>query len=203
MHNVNVERLSATAEQADADPAAAVMAVHMEGDWNVNPDQVQFSGEVPSPTGSVSFGADFPEFLGGEGRAPTPLAYCFYGAMCCYGATFATQAAMAGVLYYAGTERGLSCANLRFYSIYGPYEDSSKLIPTVVANGVNGSLPEFVDPEISRDFLYVDDACAAFVDAALNLPAEYYGCSLNVGTGRCVTIREVAETAREVSRTNP
>ena len=97
MHNVNVERLSATAEQADADPAAAVMAVHMEGGWNVNPDQVQFSGEVPFPTGSVSFGADFPEFLGGEGRAPTPLAYCFYGAMCCYGATFATQAAMAGV----------------------------------------------------------------------------------------------------------
>ena len=45
----------------------------------------------------MSFGADFPEFLGGEGRAPTPLAYCFYGAMCCYGATFATQAAMAGV----------------------------------------------------------------------------------------------------------
>ena len=43
------------------------------------------------------FESDFPPFLGGEGRAPTPLAYCFYGAMCCYGATFATQAAMAGV----------------------------------------------------------------------------------------------------------
>ena len=97
MHNVNLERLSATAEEARADPTAAVMAVHLEGGWSVDADQVQFSGEVPFPTGSVTFGADFPQFLGGEGRAPAPLAYCFYGAMCCYGATFATQAAMAGV----------------------------------------------------------------------------------------------------------
>ena len=97
MHNVNVDRLAASAEQATTDPGAALMAVHLEGGWNVSSDEVQFSGEVPFPTGSVTFAADFPEFLGGQGRAPTPLAYCFYGAMCCYGATFATQAAMAGV----------------------------------------------------------------------------------------------------------
>ena len=52
---------------------------------------------VKFPRGEITFQADFPAFLGGDGRAPTPLAYCFYGAMCCYGTTFATQAAMAGV----------------------------------------------------------------------------------------------------------
>ena len=97
MHNVNVDRLTATADQVVTDPSAALMSVHLEGGWNISSDDVQFSGEVPFPMGSVTFDADFPEFLGGQGRAPAPLAYCFYGAMCCYGATFATQAAMAGV----------------------------------------------------------------------------------------------------------
>ena len=97
MHNVDVERLRETAEKAEADPAAARMSVHLEGGWHTEPREAQFGGEVPYPKGAVTFTADFPDFLGGEGRAPAPLAYCFYGAMCCYGATFATQAAMAGV----------------------------------------------------------------------------------------------------------
>ncbi len=97
MHNVDLGQIAATAEQAAADPDAGRMSVHLEGNWNVDPDDFQFTGDVPFPNGSVRFNADFPGFLGGGGRAPAPLAYCFYGAMCCYGATFVTQAAMAGV----------------------------------------------------------------------------------------------------------
>ena len=97
MHNVDVEAVNATKDRASADGNAALMEVHLEGRWNVDSDDVQFSGEVEFPSGSVSFNADFPDFLGGQGRAPAPLAYCFYGAMCCYGATFATQAALEAV----------------------------------------------------------------------------------------------------------
>lgn len=49
------------------------------------------------PQGELVLESDFPPFLGGEGRAPSPLAYCFYGALSCYASTFASQAAMAGV----------------------------------------------------------------------------------------------------------
>ena len=45
----------------------------------------------------MTLNAEFPPLLGGEGRATSALTYCFYGAMSCYGSTFATQAAMAGV----------------------------------------------------------------------------------------------------------
>lgn len=69
----------------------------MSGDWRLDESKPQFAGTVRYPKGEVVFEADFPPFMGGEGRAPTPLAYCFYGAMCCYGATFAMQAAMAGI----------------------------------------------------------------------------------------------------------
>lgn len=71
--------------------------MRLDGEWRTDETLPQFGGVVKFPQGEVLFEADFPSFLGGEGRAPTPLAYCFYGAMCCYGATFATQAALAGV----------------------------------------------------------------------------------------------------------
>lgn len=110
----------------------------------------------------------------------------------------ASKAGAAGVIYYMGKERNLPCANLRLYSVYGPYEDSSRLIPTLVAQGVAGRLPSFVDPDVSRDFVYIEDACRAFVDLALNLEEHQYGESFNIGTGKMTTIRGVSETAREV-----
>ncbi|MDQ4026355.1 MAG: OsmC family protein [Actinomycetota bacterium] len=97
MHNVRVDQIQQTRAQAREDPAAATLQVSLNGEWRADESKTQFAGPVQFPTGDVVFEADFPPFLGGEGRAPTPLAYCFYGAMCCYGATFATQAAIAGV----------------------------------------------------------------------------------------------------------
>ena len=110
----------------------------------------------------------------------------------------ASKAAAAGVIFYMGKERNFPCANLRLYSVYGPYEDSSRLIPTVVAKGVTGELPRFVNPDISRDFVYADDACEAFIDTACNLKSSQYGESFNIGTGERTTIREIAELARRV-----
>jgi uncharacterized OsmC-like protein len=97
MHNVRVDQIRDTAERSKGDPSAAMLEVNLTGEWRVDSSAPQFAGPVKYPAGEITFEADFPPFLGGEGRAPTPLAYCFYGAMCCYGATFATQAAMAGI----------------------------------------------------------------------------------------------------------
>jgi len=97
MHNVHVDQIEATRAKAEQDPKGAALPVHLEGEWRADESKPQFGGTVKFPQGEVVFEADFPPFLGGEGRAPTPLAYCFYGAMCCYGATFATQAAVAGI----------------------------------------------------------------------------------------------------------
>ena len=109
-----------------------------------------------------------------------------------------SKLAAANLIQYFGKHKGLPCANLRLYSIYGPYEDSSRLIPSVVRNGLEGRYPEFVNPAISRDLVYVDDACEAFVDAALNLAPPDYGESFNIGSGRNTTIGEVAAAARQL-----
>lgn len=107
-----------------------------------------------------------------------------------------TKNAAASLVWYTGRHRGLRCANLRLYSVYGPLEDRSRLIPTLVAAAAEGRLPPFVDPETSRDFVYVDDVTRAFLCAALHLRPEHYGDSFNIGTGHKTTIRDLAALAR-------
>lgn len=86
-------------------------------------------------------------------------------------------------------------ATLRLYSVYGPFEEPTRLLPTLIARGLAGSLPPLVDPDIARDFVYVDDvidACLA-VAARPDLPR---GSVYNVGTGMQTTIREVVAIAK-------
>jgi polyisoprenyl-phosphate glycosyltransferase len=109
-----------------------------------------------------------------------------------------SKVAAANLLYYYGKKKHFPCVNLRLYSIYGPLEDSSRLIPNLVKCGIDGKYPAFVNPNISRDFLYVEDAVEAFIDIALNLTADDYGSSFNVGTGHKTTIRDCAVLAKDI-----
>jgi len=109
-----------------------------------------------------------------------------------------SKVAAASLIHMYGKKKNLPCANLRLYSVYGPMEDSARLIPTLVAKGLEGGYPEFVRPDISRDFVFIEDACEAFVDAVLNLRESDYGESFNIGSGRKTTIGELAGIAREV-----
>ena len=97
MHNVRVEQINEKAQECTQNSDAATIEFNLEGEWRVSDQEKQFGGSLSYPQGELELNADFPPFLGGEGRAPSALAYCFYGDMSCYGSTFATQAAMAGV----------------------------------------------------------------------------------------------------------
>ena len=107
-----------------------------------------------------------------------------------------SKVATANLIYFHGKRKHLPCANLRLFSAYGPLEDSSRLIPTLIRAGLEGTYPEFVSPGVSRDFVYIDDVVEAFVDTTLNLNPSDYGDSFNIGTGRKTTIGQVATVAR-------
>jgi dolichol-phosphate mannosyltransferase len=109
-----------------------------------------------------------------------------------------SKAAAAHHLYYLGKHRNFPAVNLRLYSVYGPLEDTSRLIPQLLRAALAGGFPPLVDSRISRDFIYVDDVCAAFVLSAAKMNPELYGESLNIGSGVCTTIGELAQTARRV-----
>ncbi|MBC8075316.1 MAG: GDP-mannose 4,6-dehydratase, partial [Chloroflexales bacterium] len=81
------------------------------------------------------------------------------------------------------------------YSAYGPYEDPQRLIPRLIVRGLTGELPPLVDPAVTRDLVYVEDVCDAFLLAA-SCTNQEPGAVYNVGSGVQTTIGEAVALAR-------
>ncbi|MDH7475881.1 MAG: NAD-dependent epimerase/dehydratase family protein [Microgenomates group bacterium] len=96
------------------------------------------------------------------------------------------------LLKYYGRVEKLPVVHLRFYSVYGPWEEPDRLIPTLIKQAKIGNLPQFVDGEISRDFIYIDDVIDACLLIAANLKKDYYGDVFNIATGKKTMIKELA-----------
>jgi len=88
---------------------------------------------------------------------------------------------------------------LRLYSVYGPYEDPSRLIPTLIGHGLSGRLPPLASPDIARDFVYTADVVRAYIGAAEHTEVER-GSIYNVGTGTQTTLKEVVDVAQRELR---
>jgi UDP-glucose 4-epimerase len=89
---------------------------------------------------------------------------------------------------------GLRLATLRLYSVYGPWEDPRRLVPTLLAHALRGALPPLVDAATARDFVHVDDVCDALllVAAASGSGEAVY----NLGTGVQTSVGELVELVR-------
>jgi nucleoside-diphosphate-sugar epimerase len=94
-----------------------------------------------------------------------------------------SKVAVASYLRFMGKQHGFPCVSLRLYSVYGPLEDTSRLLPNLLRQALAGKLPPLVDPRTSRDFIHVDDVCAAFIMAAAKMHPGLYGENFNIGTG--------------------
>jgi UDP-glucose 4-epimerase len=110
-----------------------------------------------------------------------------------YAVTKASATLLGGWL---ARERGAAVTTLRLYSAYGPWEEPRRLMPALVAHGLDGRLPPLADPAIARDFVYVEDVLDAFLLAAEHAQPGA-GAVYNVGSGRQTTLRELVEAARD------
>ncbi len=99
---------------------------------------------------------------------------------------------------YLGEVKGLPVIQLRYYSIYGPDEAPDRLIPTLLAKGMEKKYPSLVNPEISRDYVYIDDALEATILAATRGVEKNRGESLNIASGKKTTIKEVVENIKSI-----
>jgi NDP-hexose 4,6-dehydratase len=89
---------------------------------------------------------------------------------------------------------GLPVVTLRPFNTFGPRQSARAVIPTIltqVASGADEIRLGSVSP--TRDFTYVADTVAAF-QAVANAPDDVVGHVLNAGTGREVSIGELAVT---------
>jgi UDP-glucose 4-epimerase len=95
---------------------------------------------------------------------------------------------------YTAQSLGLRIPTLRLYSVYGPYEEPSRLMPMLIVKGLENRLPPLVAPHIARDYVYVDDVVRVYLLAATEEKQEL-GAVYNVGTGVQTSLREVVDVA--------
>lgn len=110
----------------------------------------------------------------------------------------ATKAASTLFCRYTAQHTQTPIFTLRLYSVYGPYEEPKRLIPALIINGLKGTLPPLVHPEVARDFIFSEDVCSAYLfiaDSAGSLPV---GSVYNVGTGLQTSLREVVSITRDI-----
>jgi dolichol-phosphate mannosyltransferase len=98
---------------------------------------------------------------------------------------------------FVGISRNLKITTLRLYSVYGPFEEPKRFIPTLLVKGLAGKLPDLVDPETARDFVFIDDVIEAYLRVVGSDRVEP-GAVFNVGSGIPMTIGETVEMARQI-----
>jgi len=107
-----------------------------------------------------------------------------------------TKAAATLLCRHTAQSRQVHVPTLRLYSVFGPYEEPGRLLPALILRGLKGELPPMADPDVARDFVYVDDVVEAYLLAASKRTPER-GPVYNVGTGVQTTLREAVRVARE------
>lgn len=106
-----------------------------------------------------------------------------------------TKLASTTLCIHRAMSTGLPVVVLRLASVYGPWEEPSRLVPTLLRSAIRGELPPMADPTTARDFVHIDDVVEAFTRAAARAP-QCRGHVLNIGTGVQHTLREIVEVAR-------
>ncbi len=92
-------------------------------------------------------------------------------------------------------QMGIRFAWLRLFSAYGPRDDASWMIPSVILQLNAGKRPALTRCEQRWDFVYVADVADAILRTALTAEAEGI---FNLGSGEARPLREIVETIRDL-----
>ena len=90
-------------------------------------------------------------------------------------------------------ELDVSFAWGRIFYLYGPYEASGRLVPSLISSLLAGQSAVCRQDHLRRDMLHVDDVARAFVEV---LDSRFEG-PVNIGTGESVGLGKVAEVIAE------
>jgi UDP-glucose 4-epimerase len=162
--------------QTDAD---AIVQTDILGTWNLLKALASVDYEVFVNTGSSSeYG--FKQYAMRETDLLEPNSY--YSAAKC---------AQSLLCQHVARAEHRPITTFRLFSVYGPYEEPTRLVPTLIRKCLAGEPLDLVPPGIARDFVYVDDVVDAYlrIDALAKLSGEI----INIGTGVQQTIRDVVE----------
>jgi len=167
------------------DEADRIIKTNILGTWNLLKAIADLNYELFVNTGSSSeYG--FKQFPMRETDLLEPASY--------YAVTKCSQTLLC---YHVARDEKKPIVTLRPFSVYGPYEEPTRFIPTLMRALYFKEPINLVSPEISRDQIYVEDVVDAYllVDRLKNFAGEIF----NIGTGVQSSIREVVETTVRVT----
>ena len=91
-------------------------------------------------------------------------------------------------------------ASMRIFSVYGPFEEKTRLIPAIMLGVLGKGKLAFGNPASARDFVYVGDVVRAFIVAADALEKKKIPSGIfNVCSGTQHTAGEMVKAALEIS----
>ncbi len=90
---------------------------------------------------------------------------------------------------------------VRPFSVYGPYEDASRLVPTVIKKCLAQEDIMLTPGTEKRDFIYVDDFVEGFFRVA-NAPEKLPDGLVNIGSGHEYTTKEMVTTIHQLTQSN-
>jgi nucleoside-diphosphate-sugar epimerase len=95
----------------------------------------------------------------------------------------------------AAAAGGVRAATARLFTVYGPGEHANRLLPSLLRAAQTGEALPMTGGKQQRDFTYVEEVAEGLL--RLGLQRAPVG-TVNLATGRLVSIREFAETAAEL-----
>ncbi|MDO8658184.1 MAG: SDR family NAD(P)-dependent oxidoreductase [Candidatus Levybacteria bacterium] len=105
----------------------------------------------------------------------------------------ATKASATLLCQVFAREYQKSIVTLRPFSVYGPFEEEKRFIPTII-NAIIKTLPiKLTGGSERRDFIFIDDVVDIYINS-MKKGKELSGQILNMGTGIEYTNDEVVET---------
>lgn len=96
---------------------------------------------------------------------------------------------------------GLRAATARIFTVYGPGEHHTRLLPSLLRAARTGEHISLTPGEQKRDFTYVKDVAEGLLRLAL--VSEVPGHVVNLATGRLTSVRSFAKCASGLLRLKP
>ncbi len=96
---------------------------------------------------------------------------------------------------------GVATVALRIFNLYGPGQKMPFLVPSLLDALSRNKPADLATPAAMRDFVHVQDVCAAFV-AACGIKTSGF-LALNVGTSQGHSVEEVARLAAQILKVKP
>jgi len=98
---------------------------------------------------------------------------------------------------YESLKSNIQIVTIRPFHVYGPYERSNRLIPSLIRNMLNDKKVKLVSPKVSRDMIYISDVVNFYIMVAnkKNLKGEIF----NLGSGKKTTIKEIYNLLKKIT----